>query len=520
MNIDIFKNKLDDVQPIHDTPIGVIHPYWARKPMNIIDELIIAFSEQGDIVLDPFMGSGTVIFSAIKNKRKAIGTDINPLSILIVEELINLSNSPASTEKLLNEFTAKAQEMLLPLFEVSESRYIERERFEVNGEFENGNFTLNKIETVSKKYHNGKWFGRKIEDLSLHVSPLAKWDNYLNHPISFSTIPLLKNSRIAIPEGATLADFYTEKNRICINFILELIEQSEYTIDQKQACKFLLSSSLPLLRLSDKKASSQWPYWRPKNFLTSRNPIIVLHDRLKKIIKGTEWLKEVGIYGKSCNNTDDIDINAPFIAEIAIQNLSGHINLKPKLILTDPPYSDHVPYLEYSAIWNEILGFKIGESHYANEIVNTDAPARKKDTLDYQSRLSSALKVCAELIHPEGVIIWFYQDQELKNWERIYDEAKINELYILDVISLPKQRRSMKSVTSPNKTLDGDLIIIFSKNDYLEKYPIIENVIKENRAYNYYDKYVSIIKGALINGTVNHLTKDYKNINELINSER
>ena len=64
-----------------------IHKYFARRPWNVFEQLIKSYSKEGDIVLDPFCGGGTTIYESIKLKRKAIGFDINPLSIFIVKNM-------------------------------------------------------------------------------------------------------------------------------------------------------------------------------------------------------------------------------------------------------------------------------------------------------------------------------------------------------------------------------------------------------------------------------------------------
>lgn len=43
------------------------------KPLNIVETLVFNSSEAGDIVLDPFMGSGTTAIACIKEKRHFIG---------------------------------------------------------------------------------------------------------------------------------------------------------------------------------------------------------------------------------------------------------------------------------------------------------------------------------------------------------------------------------------------------------------------------------------------------------------
>ena len=60
------------------------HP--APFPEELPNRLIKLFSFTNDIVLDPFMGSGTTAIAAIKNNRNFVGYEIN-------EEYINLANN-------------------------------------------------------------------------------------------------------------------------------------------------------------------------------------------------------------------------------------------------------------------------------------------------------------------------------------------------------------------------------------------------------------------------------------------
>lgn len=59
------------------------------KPLNIIQTLIYNSSSEGDIVLDPFIGSGTTAIAAMKQKRKYLGFEIEPKYFNIAKQRIN-----------------------------------------------------------------------------------------------------------------------------------------------------------------------------------------------------------------------------------------------------------------------------------------------------------------------------------------------------------------------------------------------------------------------------------------------
>lgn len=58
------------------------HP--AKFPLELAKRVILLFSEPGDLILDPFVGSGTTAVAAILENRQYIGIDI-------VEEYVHLA---------------------------------------------------------------------------------------------------------------------------------------------------------------------------------------------------------------------------------------------------------------------------------------------------------------------------------------------------------------------------------------------------------------------------------------------
>ena len=62
------------------------HP--AQFPLAVVDRIIKACSNRGDIILDPFMGSGTTAESAIRNDRQVVGFEIRADYVDIVRKRI------------------------------------------------------------------------------------------------------------------------------------------------------------------------------------------------------------------------------------------------------------------------------------------------------------------------------------------------------------------------------------------------------------------------------------------------
>lgn len=61
------------------------HAFPAKFPPQLPRRCIEALTVPGEVVLDPMMGSGTTILEAFLNGRRGIGTDIDPLALLITQ---------------------------------------------------------------------------------------------------------------------------------------------------------------------------------------------------------------------------------------------------------------------------------------------------------------------------------------------------------------------------------------------------------------------------------------------------
>ena len=108
-NVDGSRNRAGE-----DAKTGVIHPYGVREniwyyvtsfgagqtdkrayehpalmPMNLAADLIKSYSLEGDLVLDPFMGSGTTARMAYGLGRDYIGFEIDPTYHALCETITN-----------------------------------------------------------------------------------------------------------------------------------------------------------------------------------------------------------------------------------------------------------------------------------------------------------------------------------------------------------------------------------------------------------------------------------------------
>ena len=98
------RNKRD-VWTIATEPFGGAH--FAVMPTALVELCILAGSERGDLVLDPFAGSGTVGVVALRHDRDFVGIEVNPEYAQLAHNRI-FDDGP-----LMNTVDMKTEQVLL-----------------------------------------------------------------------------------------------------------------------------------------------------------------------------------------------------------------------------------------------------------------------------------------------------------------------------------------------------------------------------------------------------------------------
>jgi site-specific DNA-methyltransferase (cytosine-N4-specific) len=101
------------------------HPYFASFHPQIPKTFIERFTSKGDVVLDPFCGSGTTLVEAKITGRHSIGIDVNPLACL----LSKVKTTPIEKEKLSQCFGLLSRIKCNLNFLYGQSTLVQSEKF-------------------------------------------------------------------------------------------------------------------------------------------------------------------------------------------------------------------------------------------------------------------------------------------------------------------------------------------------------------------------------------------------------
>lgn len=93
INRETYKYKKSDGITHYPTVMKYKHDtnklHGAQKPIKLIEDLINGFSGKSNIILDPFIGSGTTAIACLKTNRNFIGIELEPKYIDIANNRID-----------------------------------------------------------------------------------------------------------------------------------------------------------------------------------------------------------------------------------------------------------------------------------------------------------------------------------------------------------------------------------------------------------------------------------------------
>lgn len=465
-----------------------LHKYWSKKPFNIIREFIQHYTNEGNVVLDPFCGSGVVISESIFLNRKAIGIDINPMAIFITKNIIRKIDVD-KLEMVFKELEKKCKETINSFYKVTR-----------NGKELVGTHFLWKNNQLDEIWY----YDKNCKIISLPEKSdieLASSFSYDKIPYFFPNKNFFHNSRINADKTKHIYELFTPRNLFALSFLLNNIESIEDE-DIRNILKLGFTSSLGQsskmvfvvkkrgkyngkTNTVEKKEVGSWVigYWLPNEHFEI-NVWKCFENKIKKIIKTKKEQKLINYSDCEAQNFLDLtndNKNFLLINESSLEYLNKLPNDSIDYVITDPPHGDRIPYLELSIMWNEWMKFEV---NYENEIVISDSKERKKNKDTYFALLKKVIIQIERVLKPNHYFTMIFNTLDDDTWFnliQIFNELKF-DLYKIETMDY-----SANSVVQDTRNggLKTDFIFTFQKNEKKLKKSIQICNLKEHKEILY-----------------------------------
>lgn len=467
VNIDSLKTELCSLTPTKKNPMYNSHMYWSQKAFNICDSLVDALSNKGEIVFDPFLGSGVTTLEAIKSdlSRCAIGCDINDMPLFISKLLLSINATPnikKTLEKFIQELNSLGHyyETTCPkcntIGTISKVVFDKPERTGSNITIKTINYSC----TCSKK-------GVKSPDRTDYtkLTTIRKLENVTN-------TSLLYNSKIAVTENDDIKNIFTGRNISVLDEILSIIKK--YEPAYQNILKYILMSILHLCKITDKHSNSQWPLWIPKTDCVEKNIIDIYTKKIKKFYDVIPYMKENYADSQIVESYNMLSPGKCLLIQKGSQLITEQDIPKNgvDLIITDPPYLEQVLYSEYMQLYKPFFNL---DYNLNDEIIVSSAPSRNKNRENYFHLLDLVFNMCSQKLKPNHYLCLYFHDCNLNVWNELISILEKNCFRFITQIHVDKTV-TLKNIISPKKSLNGDSILIFSKSDAPIKHNAEEDV--------------------------------------------
>lgn len=520
-------NPADDSYnvPAFDKPIETtkgstifnMHTYWSKKPHDAIRQYIQHYTIKGDIVLDPFCGSGSTAFAALIDGRSAIAIDRSPAATFITKNYC----TPTNVRALKFAFE-KLQEKIKPemdwLYQTKCDRCggkatiiytVYSQVFQCPRCLEKiPLFSCDKAEVPMKTKKEGESQKMKIVNICPHCNKSGHTEVIRSQSQKFGTVPVLvnyicENGCKPARDERRYNDKNAKKREFFEKFDLKKIEEieklpipywypkecdmtsfSRYQRDAlfyygvKEAADFYTKRNLWALSIICNYSKQIKELYDPLMFsLTSimfsvSRMYLWTEDNQHGIISGTYYLpqicREINVWTQfpdKINTLIKLQDFMPKFGNLMISTSSATMMDLPSnsidYIFTDPPYAGKFQYGELNFIWECWLNFN---TNWLSEEITINE-TRKIHEEDWIKKMEIAMQECYRVLKPGHWISLCYHDTSEGSWGLIQD-IMANAGFIVDTSGSAVYLDSIKKTFNQynaDKVTKRDLVINFRK---------------------------------------------------------
>ncbi len=389
-----------------------VHPYFTRRPYNVVRDYILHYTKPGDLVLDPFGGSGVTAIEAFLAGRVGIHSDINPLANFI-----------ASTVASFNGYSV-------------------REIFS------------------------------ELEALKLKCSPLLqKISNLSPSEIKQETARFRLPQNVRLPENSDvefLFDLFAPEQLLALASIWNGIHDIR---SSKLKRFFLLGFSAAVSKLNktflsaegraaSRGGSSLFSIYRYK---VAKIPVELplwptFEERILNLVTAKKEIDSVLDASTSAYNK----IGEFHSYSCDIFALAKKLGEKVDYIFTDPPYGGHISYLDLSTMWNAWLETMPDVATKGREII-VGGDLKHSDEF-YKSKLALSIAECLKMLRHDRWFSVVFQHWQVDYFEAILRAAEEGGAELRAAITqIGDTVWSMHKKKGKESVLAGELILTFYK---------------------------------------------------------
>lgn len=481
LDVDKLSTLLNGVSNKTPSVLKKTFNFKGRKSPEILGKIIDGITEDNQVVLDPFLGSGSTMIAALKSGRKFLGMELDNYTYNVLSVL----------------FTKIDREVVDKYFSIIKQAVYTDVQNLYSTNFNGQNVYVKKIlfdPGFGKKGYLNPTENREIKDGKnlIFVNPVNNikgkafdeddWEKLqLIRDMDISGFPndrYIENSRINITastESDNYGRIFSHRAKVALMTIQNKLSELPKS-KEKRFLQFALVSALTLTRIAQYGSSSDILYQVMKERAQEMNAWEQFETKFKAFKNFQDEYSDLLVSDFETTNLFDV-IEGPYqkiLQDYSKQILQDH-SKKIDAIVTDFPYTDQVPYLERHQIYrvwlqhfsDDGVDYTLTDDMLSNEVVVTNAPSRpNKDLNHYYQDLDEMLGTFSKVIKEYGQVVFVLNLGKQKYFSvfaKIINYARKHGFEYISRIDIEHDDRSMRKQSAYQNTLAKDAVATFVK---------------------------------------------------------
>ncbi len=458
-------------------PMYTAMKYWGKKPHNIWGAYIAHYTQEGDVILDPFSGSAIAAFEAVRCGRKAIAFDINPMTSFLIDVYSTefsaarmgqaagrIAAEVAGSPVYRRYMTVRCARCGAPNAEVQHTKWENGHPYEMGVA----------CPACGRRYlavPDGEMRALALEAEGLEIPFWYPADPFFESP-SFSK-SFVKNIG-----GGSFDRLWTKRNLFVLAYIFDrILQQPEQDLQKQLLFGFVQTLHLASKMCVPRRAGANRDFstsWGRAAYLCSgrqmeMNPLLLFQRSClgKQSVESalTSVKSHLGRVPSAKRYIPGMDVMAELQAH---DILYGVVDIKEldkalpaqsiSFVITDPPYGGLVQYLDLSCVW---LVWLRQYSPLLSPCLEKEITVKKgqKGLEEYSRDFTRGIQNLHRVLKDDGRAVFTFHNKDLAVWKSFLHSLGQAGFCVENAIHQQNRRTGESNVANPYGTSASDFYI-------------------------------------------------------------
>lgn len=390
-------------------------PFFAKKQWPVVQEYIKHYTMPGDLVCDPFAGSGVTPVEALVLGRRTVAGDINPVARFITRMTAIAPVDLVRLDEAYSLVRSIAQEAIESLDEMTDRDVLK---------------LLNRLD-----------YPRNPIPSTVRRAGLGTVDQ-LHTPRQLAGLTIFRNAINQVEDP-----LYRDLMKVVLANTVRYANIMYSLPSDKGKRRSSFRGNTNFLRRFSYSPASDNSFYENTVWPTVEHVFPAVYEAKQETNR---------LIGRRYSPTNFVltELPASRIHEITAEGTVDYC-------FTDPPYSNDIYFLDLSTLWAAWLGMEITPEMRQAELII--GGTQGKSRIQFESEFAASVESIARALKPDRWFTLVYKHRDLRLWQTIVAACEDSGLHYMNAVWQNVKIRSTRQIESPNINPEGDMYLNFRK---------------------------------------------------------